>query len=153
MVICILLHYVYILYIGLLYFSQSDILSTNVWKWLVFNLQIVVQLQIENCQFLLSPPFQFLKSFIYQCIISGASVLLTVILIIPQVQHNAQNNHRCGVCGNEYSSPTKSNEPGPGNRFASGMIVAKYQPGQISKSSSLYKKRLIFILLTSKDSF
>ena len=56
---------------------------------------------------------------------------------ICKVQHNSKNNHRCGVCGNEFSSPSKSNEPGPGNRYATGVIVAKYQAGQTSKYESV----------------
>jgi len=45
------------------------------------------------------------------------------------VQHNAQNQGRCGVCGEEFSNPNKKFEPSPANEYATGIITGEYQQG------------------------
>jgi hypothetical protein len=45
------------------------------------------------------------------------------------VQHE-MNGGKCGVCGDRFDLKRKPNEPGPGNRYATGTIVATYQAGQ-----------------------
>ncbi|KAF6024660.1 hypothetical protein EB796_017022 [Bugula neritina] len=48
---------------------------------------------------------------------------------VPDKQHNV-NGGKCGVCGDDYSSTNKQQEPGPGNKYATGTIVATYNAGQ-----------------------
>ena len=65
-------------------------------------------------------------------VILTLNLLFTYIFV--QVQHNGQNQGRCGVCGEEFSNPNKKFEPSPANEFATGLIVGEYQQGETSKS-------------------
>lgn len=44
------------------------------------------------------------------------------------------NGGKCGVCGDDYSAQLKSNEPGPGNKYANGTIVDTFVQGADSRS-------------------
>ena len=58
-------------------------------------------------------------------------MILYFLYILRQAQHGP-NRGRCGVCGEEYSKTDKLLEPGPANKYATGLITARYTPGQIS---------------------
>lgn len=53
------------------------------------------------------------------------------IILFYQVQHE-QNGGKCGACGDDFSG-VKENEPGPENRYAQGVITAKYTAGQMGE--------------------
>lgn len=55
-----------------------------------------------------------------------------------QNQHGPKNQGRCGVCGEEYSDPNKKLEPGPTNKFATGLITGNYQQGETSIYTLLF---------------
>ena len=42
--------------------------------------------------------------------------------------HNSVNKGRCGICGDEYSAPSKQFQAG--GKYATGTIARSYQPGQ-----------------------
>ena len=56
----------------------------------------------------------------------------TKLFMFLQNQHGPKNQGRCGVCGEEYSDPNKKLEPGPTNKFATGLITGNYQQGETS---------------------
>ena len=73
-----------------------------------------------------TPATTFGKYFSFYLLCNDHNILL-------QVQHNAQNQGRCGVCGEEYSNPNKKFEPGRANKFATGTIVGEFNQGETSK--------------------
>merc|ERR1719361_3087401 len=45
------------------------------------------------------------------------------------------NGGKCGVCGDSYDAEVKEHEA-PGGKYANGVIVRQYRPGQIIRVTS-----------------
>jgi len=68
--------------------------------------------------------------------LNGLKTLTDIYQYIVQVQWNAQNDGRCGVCGDPFDQSPKPHED-IGGKYVTGVITGVYETGSVMETQVL----------------